>query len=114
VAALVYALAFAATVGPLAMAALGARTRSGGYMTLLAVLVAPELLAPWTRMLLPGGWYELTSIPAALEAVRRGVLSSRAAGEHTARAIVVLVAVIATSLVVVRARMPDADATEDA
>jgi hypothetical protein len=114
VAALVYALAFAATVGPLAMAALGGRTRSGGYMTLLAVLVAPELLAPWTRMLLPGGWYELTSIPAALEAVRRGVLSSSASGEHTARAIVALVAVIATSLVVVRARMPDADAMEDA
>jgi hypothetical protein len=113
-AALVYALAFAATAGPLAMAALGGRTRSGGYATLLAVLVAPELLAPWTRMLLPDGWYELTSIPAALEAVRRGVLSPSASGEHTARAIVALGAVIAISLVVVRARMPDAGATEEA
>jgi hypothetical protein len=114
VAALVYALAFAWTMGPLAMAALGGRTRVGGYFTLMAVLVAPELLAPWTRMLLPEGWYELTSIPAALEAVRRGVQSSNATGEHTARALVVLMAVVAMSLVVVRARVPDEDAMEDA
>lgn len=114
VAALVYALAFAATLGPLAMAALGGRTRAGGYLTLMLVLVAPEILAPWTRMLLPDGWYELTSLPAALEALRRGVEAPGAAGEHTARAVVVLVAVIATSLVVVRARVPDADLAEDA
>ena len=38
-AALVYALAFAGTLGPVAMAALGARTRAGGYLTLVAVLV---------------------------------------------------------------------------
>ena len=44
-----YALAFAATLGPVAMAALGARTRAGGYLTLLAVLVLPELLAPVDR-----------------------------------------------------------------
>ncbi len=113
-AALVYALAFAATMAPLAMAALGGRTRAGGYLTLMAVLVAPELLAPWTRMILPDGWYELTSIPAALEAVRRGVQSTSASGDHLARAIVALVAVVAASLVAVRARVPDADFLEDA
>jgi hypothetical protein len=113
-AAVVYTLAFAATLGPLAMAALGGRTRAGGYLTLMLVLVAPEVLAPFTRMLLPDGWYELTSLPAALEALRRGVQSPGALGEHTARAIVVLAAVIATSLVVVRARVPDTDSAEDA
>ncbi len=113
-AALVYALAFAITLGPLAMAALGGRTRAGGYLTLLLVLVVPELLAPWTRLLLPDGWDELTSIPAALDALRRGVQSPSASPEHLARAVVAIVAVIAMSLVVVWARVPDMNSTEDA
>jgi hypothetical protein len=100
-AALVYALAFAATLGPVAMAALGARTRAGGYAVLLAVLALPELLAPWTAELLPGGWGELTSIPAALDAVRAGAASPIAAGGHAARAVAALAAVIAVSLLVV-------------
>jgi hypothetical protein len=102
---LAYALAFAATLGPLAMAALGARTRTGGYFTLLAVLVLPELLAPWTSALLPAGWYELTSIPAALAAVRAGVVSPSAAGIHMARALTGLTAVVAASLAVVFTRV---------
>jgi hypothetical protein len=105
VAALVYALAFSVTLGPLTMAALGARTRPGGYLALLAVLGLPEALAPWTRQLLPAGWHELTSIPAALEALRAGVESSGAAGLHALRAAVALVAVIAASLLFVRARV---------
>jgi hypothetical protein len=103
-AALVYALAFAATVGPVAMAALGARTRAGGYVTLLAVLALPELLAPWTSDLLPPGWKELTSIPAALAAVRVGVAHPVAAGAHAARGAAGLAAVVALSLLVVAAR----------
>jgi hypothetical protein len=105
VAALVYALAFAATVGPLAMAALGGRSRAGGYFALLAVLVLPELLAPWTGALLPKGWRELTSIPAALEALRVGVQSAGPAVLHAARATVALVAVVAASLLFVHARL---------
>lgn len=103
-AALVYVLAFAATVGPVAMAALGARSRAGGYVTLLAVLALPELLAQWTEDLLPRGWTELTSIPAALAAVRVGVAHPLAAGAHAARAAVGLAAVVALSLLVVAAR----------
>jgi hypothetical protein len=105
VAALVYALAFAATVGPLAMAALGGRSRAGGYFALLAVLVLPELLAPWTGVLLPKGWRELTSIPAALQALRVGVQSAGPAVLHAARATVALVAVVAASLLFVHARL---------
>ncbi len=105
VAAFVYALAFAITLGPLAMAALGGRSRGGGYLALLAVLVLPELLAPWTGVLLPKGWRELTSIPAALEAVRSGVQSAGPAVLHAARAVIALVAVVAASLLLVHARV---------
>jgi hypothetical protein len=116
IAALVYALAFSVTVGPLAMAALGGRSRAGGYLTLLAVLVLPELLAPWTRALLPAGWRELTSIPAALEAVRAGVQTAGPAALHATRAVVGLVAVVAASLLLVRARVAAlaGDATREA
>lgn len=107
--ALAYALAFAATMGPLAMAALGARTRAGGYFTLLAVLALPELLSPWTEDLLPAGWHELTSIPAALAAVRAGVASPSAAGVPMARAIAGLAAIVSASLIVVRARVSDGE-----
>jgi hypothetical protein len=103
-AALVYSLAFAGVVGPVALAALGTRTRAGGYFTLLAVLVLPELVSPWTRALLPSGWGELTSIPAALSAVRAGVLAPSLAGAPAARALAELSAIALLSLVVVRAR----------
>jgi hypothetical protein len=103
---LAYAFAFAATLGPVSIAALGAKTRAGGYLALLAVLAVPELLAPWTSALLPEGWEELTSIPAALAAVRGGIVSpSGAAGVHAARALAMLAAVVAGSLAVVFARL---------
>jgi hypothetical protein len=106
VAALAYSLAFALTMGPVAMAALGGRTRGGAYLALLTVLVLPEVLAPWTQRLLPDGWHEVTSIPAALEAVRAGVLSAGSACLHAIRGAVALLAVVAASLLVVRARVP--------
>jgi hypothetical protein len=111
-AALVYTAAFAATIGPVAMATLGARTRAGGYFTLLAVLVLPELLAPVTAALLPAGWDELTSIPAALEALRLGVEAPVKQGEHLARAVVGLAGVVFVSLVVVGARLRDGESSE--
>jgi hypothetical protein len=75
-ASLVYAIAFAFTVGPLAMAALGARSRAGGYMWLVAVLIVPEMLAPLTQTLVPSGWAELVSIPGALAALRGALMPS--------------------------------------
>jgi hypothetical protein len=104
--ALAYALAFAATIGPVALATLGGRSRPGGYLTLLAVLVLPELLAPWTSVFLPQGWHELTSLPAALRAVRMGI-ANPAAAAPLARALAGLAAVSALSLVVVAARAQD-------
>jgi hypothetical protein len=108
--ALAYCVAFAATLAPIAMASLGARTRIGGYLTLVAVLVVPELLSPWTSALLPHGWHELTSVPAALEAVRAGVFSPPDSWAHTARAIAGLAAVVAVSVVVVGGRVSRRDA----
>jgi hypothetical protein len=112
IAALVYALSFSATVGPLAVAALGARTRAGGYLTLLAVLVVPELVSHWTQELLPPGWHELTSVPAALEALRGGFLPHGSASA-AARAAVGLAAVVVLSLAVARARVARADAVAE-
>jgi hypothetical protein len=103
---LAYGLGFAVTLGPVAMATLGARTKAGGYLGLLAVVVVPELLAPWTTKLLPRGWHELTSIPAALEALATGFGGVDDA-VHFARALTGLAALVAASLVVVAARMPD-------
>jgi hypothetical protein len=113
-AAVVFALFFAATIGPLAVATLGGRSRGGGYLGLLTVLVLPELLTPWTKDLLPAGWRELTSIPAALEAVRSGVQAAGPASVHAARAAAGLVAVVAASLIVVRTRVPRDAMAEDA
>jgi len=109
-AAVVYALAFAATLGPVAMAALGSRTRSGGVLTLIGVVVVPELLSSWTLTLLPRGWHELTSIPAALAAVRAGVAAPGAMAAPMVRGLAGLAAVVAVSLVVIAARVRQVDA----
>ena len=107
--ALAYALAFAATIAPIALATLSARSRLGGYLSLLAVLVLPELASPWTTNMLPRGWSELTSIPSALAAVG-AMFASPAASVRAARAAVGLLAVVAASLVAVVARLPNVDA----
>jgi hypothetical protein len=92
------------------MAALGSRTRGGGLLLLLVVLALPEVLAPWTSALLPRGWHELTSIPAALSAVRAGVAAPAAMAVPMVRALAGLAAVVAVSLVVIAARVRRTDA----
>jgi|HubBroStandDraft_1064217.scaffolds.fasta_scaffold06787_5 hypothetical protein len=109
-AALTYALAFAATLGPLAMAALGTGNRLVGYLSLLAVLALPEVLAGWTEPRLPAGWHELTSIPSALSAVAAGVRSGGPSLLHMVRAMAGLAAIIALSLAAVWARLAQAEA----
>ncbi len=68
--AVVYALAFAAVIAPVAFAALGARTRLSGYFFLLLVLVLPEILANALTGPLPSEVTELCAIPSALAALR--------------------------------------------
>jgi hypothetical protein len=107
--ALAYSLAFSATVGPLALATLGGRSRVGGYLALLAVLVAPEILSRWTAELLPEPWFELTSIPAALAAVRAGVAMPSTKGVALARALAALAGVAAAATAVATSRVRSAE-----
>jgi hypothetical protein len=47
------------------------RTRSAGYLSLLAILVLPELLAPLTVRVVPR---DMSSIPAALSGLSQATL----------------------------------------
>jgi hypothetical protein len=107
--AIAYSLAFSATLGPVALAALGGRSRAGGYLGLVGVLVVPELLSHWTAELLPGPWFELTSIPAALAAVRDGVAMPSTGGLALARALAALAGVVAVATALTAARVRAAE-----
>jgi hypothetical protein len=106
--ALAYALAFSVTMGPLAIATLGGRSRTGGYLCLVLALFVPELLSSWTVAVLPAGWSELTSIPAALAAARAGVSSPLANAAPLLRALTALASIIAVSLMVIATRIRQA------
>jgi len=99
-----YAIAFSLVVAPIALAALGARGRASGYLYLLAVLVLPALIAPWTGQLVPEEWSELVSIPGALDALREALLGS-IDGARALRAIVVLVAITVLATLWARAQL---------
>jgi hypothetical protein len=100
--AMAYGAAFAIVIAPVAMAALGVRSRAGGYVWLLVLLVLPELFASWTRELLPSGWGELTSIPAMLGALRAGIASADFA--RAVRACAAIAVVVVAALAAVRAQ----------
>jgi hypothetical protein len=104
-ASVVFALAFAATLAPIALAALGARSRVGGYLALVAVLVIPEVLQNWSARVLPEGWAELTSIPGALMALRSSLLPDAFDALRFARAFAVLALLVVLSLLVVRRQL---------
>jgi hypothetical protein len=72
-ASLVYGAAFAVVIAPLSLAALGGRTRAGGYVGLLLLLVVPELAERWTSQLVPEAWADLLSVPSALAALRSAI-----------------------------------------
>jgi hypothetical protein len=104
-ASIVFAIAFAATLAPLAMATLGARSRVGGYLALVAVVVIPELLQGGSAHVLPEGWAELASIPAALTTLRSSLLPDAFDALRFARAFAVLALVVAVALLVVRGQL---------
>jgi hypothetical protein len=74
--AVLYALAFAAVIAPVAFATLGSRTRLGGYFALLLVLVFPELVVNVLGSRLPSDLAELCAIPSALAALRSSLSGS--------------------------------------
>jgi hypothetical protein len=108
VASLVYSAAYALVVAPLALAALGGRFRSGGYLRLVALLVVPELLQPWTSGLVPAGWGGVLSVPSALGALRASLLPGLD-GAMLARSAVVLAGFAALSYAFVLAEIAAMD-----
>jgi hypothetical protein len=109
VASVAYGIAFAVTLTPVALAALGARSRGGGYLWLLAVLLIPELFIGWTARILPQGWGDLASIPRALAGVRAALMPPGIDVWALARAVAVLVVVIGVALLVVRSQVARLD-----
>jgi hypothetical protein len=104
-AAVAYSIAFAATLAPVGLATLGARSRVGGYLALMAVLVLPELLqGPLTRIL-PEGWGELASIPGALSALRSSLVPQTFDPLRFTRAFALLALTVLVALLVVRGQL---------
>jgi len=100
-----FSVAFAATLAPVGLATLGARSRVGGYFALVGVLVLPELLqGPMTR-LLPDGWGELASIPGALLALRSSLVPPSFDPLRFMRAFALLALVVLVALLVVRGQL---------
>jgi hypothetical protein len=100
-AALCFALGYALVLAPVAYAALGARSRMGGYLSLLAVVVLPELVALILAGVLPEAIVEVMAIPSALGALRASLSPGTVDGFQLARAVVALAvfAVLASMLV---------------
>lgn len=111
--AVVYALAFALVVAPVAFAALGARTRASGYLVLLFVLVAPELVANALSGSLPSEVTELVAIPSALAALRSSLAPGSVDPLRSLRALAALAIFAVLALALVRRDAADV-ATEAA
>jgi hypothetical protein len=86
----VFSLAFAAVVAPIAFAALGARSRVGGYFFLLFVIVLPELFAGLLAGVLPESLLEVIAIPSALAALRSALSPGSFDVLRTMRALVAI------------------------
>ncbi|MDF2692117.1 MAG: hypothetical protein K0S65_500 [Labilithrix sp.] len=89
-ASLVYVVAFALVIAPVAFAALGARTRVSGYFFLLLILVVPEIVARTLNSTLPTEVTELCAIPSALAALRSSIAPGSVEPLRTLRALVAL------------------------
>ncbi len=100
--ALVFALAFAMVMAPVAFAALGARTRISGYLVLLLFLVVPELVAGTLAGALPSEVTELFAIPSALAALRSSLAPGSVEPIRFLRALVALAIFTGIALALVR------------
>jgi hypothetical protein len=98
----VFALAFSAVVAPLAFAALGARSRIGGYLFLVAVVMVPEAIVLALGSALPASLAELLSIPSALSALRSALAPGSVELARALRALVALAVVVGLAVAVVR------------
>lgn len=101
-AAIAFSIAFAVVVAPVAFAALGARSRIGGYVFLLALITVPELVVSSLGASIPEGLADVLSIPSALVALRSGLAPGTAEIGRALRAIVALLFFAALAVAIVR------------
>lgn len=113
-AALVFSLAFSLVLAPLAFAALGARSRAGGYFFMLLVVVMPELVAGMLASVLPESITEVIAIPSALATLRSALAPGSADGWRALRALVSLALWMLFASSLVRRTVFGLDRGEDA
>jgi hypothetical protein len=97
-----FAIAFSAVVAPVAFAVLGARSRIGGYLVLIGVVMLPELIVMGMRSALPDSIADVLSIPSALTALRTSLAPGTVDLFRAARAVVALGLVVALATFFVR------------
>jgi len=111
-AAFVFSLAFSGVVAPLAFAALGARSRVGGYFFLMFIIVLPELLAGMLAGWLPESLLEVLAIPSALAALRSALAPGTFDALRTMRALVAIALWILFASALVRRTVSTLDRAE--
>lgn len=89
-ASLVFCVAFAAVIAPLAFGALGSRSRGSGYLFLLFVVMLPELVAGVLSSVLSPSVAEVLSVPSALAALRGSLTPGSVDVARFVRALVAL------------------------
>ena len=97
-----FSIAFAAVVAPVAFAALGARSRIGGYIFLIGVVMIPEMIVGMMGSSLPESVADVLSIPSALSALRTSLAPGTVDLWRTIRALVALSFVVAFAMYLVR------------
>lgn len=98
----VFALAFSAVIAPVALAAVGARSRIGGYLFLLFVVVFPEVVARAVSGVVPESVTEVLAIPSALLALRAALAPGALDLLRAVRALVALGLVVTFAALVVK------------
>jgi hypothetical protein len=99
---IVFSIAFSAVIAPIAFAALGARSRIGGYLFLLAVVTLPEVVVTTMGSALPSVIADVLSIPSALAALRTALAPGSLDLARAVRAIVALSLFVAFAMFLVR------------
>lgn len=98
----VFSLAFSAVVAPIAFAAVGARSRIGGYLFLIAIVTLPELVVAMMGSSLPESVGDVLSIPSALVALRTSLAPGTVDPWRAMRALVALTFVVGFAMLLVR------------
>lgn len=111
--AVLYSVVASVTLATVAFAALGARSRPGGYLRLVFVLLVPDLVARFLDGVVADSWRELFSIPEALAALRGALLPGSLDPGRFLRALVVVLLVLGVALLFARRELSLAGDTRE-